>query len=86
MIKRNAFNNFKNKLFDTQVSKRGLIGINEHKTLKFNKDYVYEIAIIEPKSSPKNIYWIKSEKGDISGSSSLRGVNDNTAESTSGFG
>ena len=53
-----------NKLIDTSVSKRGIIGVNKHQVLKFNKDYVYEIAIIEPKSSPKNIYWIKSEKGD----------------------
>ena len=53
-----------NKLIDTSVSKRGLIGVNKQQVLKFNKDYVYEIAIIEPQSSPKNIYWIKSEKGD----------------------
>ena len=53
-----------NKLIDTSVYKRGLIDVNKHQVLKFNKDYVYEIAIIEPQSSPKNIYWIKSEKGD----------------------
>jgi len=53
-----------NKLIDTSVSKRGLIDVNKQQVLKFNKDYVYEIAIIEPQSSPKNIYWIKSEKGD----------------------
>jgi len=60
------WDNSKNLLFDTKVSKRGLIGINEHKTLKFNKDYVYEIAIIEGELEFLDVkkYWIKSEKGD----------------------
>ena len=45
------FNNLDNELFDTEVTKRGLIGVNEHQTLKFNKDYVYEIAIFAPENS-----------------------------------
>jgi TolB-like protein len=60
------WDNSKNLLFDTQVSKRGLRGINEHKTLKFNKDYVYEIAIIDGglEFLTDKKYWITSEKGD----------------------